>query len=99
LLRHGAVVLVRDGAACRVQYRPPVGVEVVVTRQDDTTVGVRQALLFAVHVLTASSPFPAPHVSRILLGLGWRSRSLHDRTAFSSTDFQPAYQSKPRWAR
>lgn len=46
-----------------------MGVEVDVTRQDDTTVGVRQVLFLAAHVLTVvSSPSPALHVSLILAG-------------------------------
>lgn len=45
-----------------------MGVEVDVTRQDDTTVGVRQVLFLAAHVLTVvSSPSPArtfnPHIT------------------------------------
>ena len=68
MLRHGAVVLGRDGTGYSTRYRPPVGVEVDVTRQDDTTVGVRHVLFLAAHFLTVSSPSPAPHVSRFLVG-------------------------------
>ena len=61
-------MLGRDGTGYSTRYRPPVGVEVDVTRQDDTTVGVRHVLFLAARFLTVSSPSPAPHVSRFLVG-------------------------------
>lgn len=62
-------MLVRDGTGYSTRYRPPVGVEVDVTRQDDTTVGVREVLLpRSPQSSLLSSPSPAPYVSRFLVG-------------------------------
>jgi hypothetical protein len=73
-----------------------------VTRQDDTTIGVRQVLLLAAHVLTVFIFIISKTASRAFSSLdlvGAADHSTFERRSSSSTDFPPAYQSEPRRTR